>query len=218
MKELVKKIGDNTDKHSIAHQFRARRFAFFLSLLNKLPRPISILDIGGTLAFWDAMEFREPDVEITLLNLSAEPVNRAGFRSIQGDATALSFTDKSFDIVFSNSVIEHLYDTRSQEKMAGEVRRVGRHYFIQTPNYWFPMEPHWLFPFFQFLPVTMRVFLTRHFALGHIKKIRNKTAAEKQVSEIKLLTRAEMEMLFPEAGIHSEKFLGLTKSFVAYRF
>ncbi|MBC8844888.1 class I SAM-dependent methyltransferase, partial [Escherichia coli] len=76
-------------------------------------------------------------------------------------ATDLSeIDDQQFDIVFSNSVIEHLYTWENQEKMAKEVLRVGKYHFIQTPNYWFPIEPHWVFPFFQFLPKSIRIRLT----------------------------------------------------------
>lgn len=215
---ILKKIGDNTNHQSIAHRFRSHRFAFFQSLLKELPRPLSILDIGGTPAFWDAMGFQEKDITITLLNLECQPVGRQGFTSIKGDATALSFPDQSFDIVFSNSVIEHLYNFTAQQKMAEEIRRVGKYYFVQTPNYWFPLEPHWLFPFFQFLPFRLKVLLTQQFSLGHIKKIRNRNDAEKQVNEIKLLKAKQIKQLFPAADIYYEKFIGLNKSFVAYYF
>ncbi|MGL1255153.1 methyltransferase domain-containing protein, partial [Vibrio parahaemolyticus] len=85
-----------------------------------------------------------------LLNLEKEEVTNPQFQSITGNATDLSgINDQQFDIVFSNSVIEHLYTWENQEKMAKEVLRVGKYHFIQTPNYWFPIEPHWVFPFFQ---------------------------------------------------------------------
>lgn len=215
---IIKKLGDNTNRASLSHKLRSGRFRFFLSLIQDLPRPLSILDIGGTTAFWDAMDFNNEGICITLLNLGSQPVLRKGFTSVSGDATQLPYADHSFDIVFSNSVIEHLYDHASQQKMAAEVQRVGRNYFIQTPNYWFPVEPHWIFPFFQHLPFGCRVFLTRYLSLGHIKKIRNRTDAENQVKEIKLLSFKEIQSLFPEAGIYIEKFLCLNKSFVAYRF
>jgi hypothetical protein len=215
---IIKKIGDSRDQRSLSHTFRAKRFGFFLSLIKDLPRPLTILDIGGTVSFWDAMNFTDEAVHITLLNLEHETISRAGFTSVQGDATNLNFPDASFDIVFSNSVIEHLFDKDAQQKMASEIQRVGKSYFIQTPNYWFPLEPHWLFPFFQYLPVSWRVFLTRNFSLGHIKKTPDMDAAEKQVREIQLLTLSDMKLLFPDASIYFEKFLSLNKSFVAYRF
>jgi 2-polyprenyl-3-methyl-5-hydroxy-6-metoxy-1,4-benzoquinol methylase len=69
------------------------------------------------------------------------------------------FQNDEFDIVFSNSVIEHVGSYEEQNLMASEVRRVGKRYFIQTPNLFFPIEPHFLFPFFQFLPLDYRVTL-----------------------------------------------------------
>ena len=93
------------------------------------------------------------DVEITLLNLTLVETDLPNVISIAGDATDLSdFADKSFDIAFSNSVIEHLFSFQNQQKMALEAQRVSRYHFIQTPNFWFPIEPHWVFPCFQFLP------------------------------------------------------------------
>jgi SAM-dependent methyltransferase len=216
--QLLKKVYDNTDQKSVTHNFRSRRFQFFMSLLGTIPRPISILDIGGTQSYWQAMGFNEADVTITLLNLDEQPVSSPQFRSIAGDATGgLPFADQFFDIVYSNSVIEHLFTWEHQQKMATEVKRLGKRYFIQTPNYWFPVEPHWVFPLFQYLPVSLRVFLTHKFSLGHIKKAETKELAQRQVDEIKLLTISEMTKLFPEASIYAEKFCGLTKSFIAYK-
>ncbi|MFK9353834.1 methyltransferase domain-containing protein, partial [Escherichia coli] len=90
-----------------------------------IPRPLTILDIGGTVAFWEAMNFNQSGITITLLNLEKEEVTNPQFQSITGNATDLSgINDQQFDIVFSNSVIEHLYTWENQEKMAKEVLRV----------------------------------------------------------------------------------------------
>ncbi|MDB5211782.1 MAG: methyltransferase type 11 [Sediminibacterium sp.] len=102
--------------------------------------------------------------------------------------------------------------------MASEVLRVGKNYFIQTPNYYFPLEPHWVFPFFQFLPVPWRIWMTRNLNLGHIGRVPDRTAASKLVAEVQLLTPRRMRQLFPEAKMYDELFLGLTKSLVAYKF
>ena len=214
MPGIFKTIADNTDKRSLSHRFRQRRFRVFLEMVRSLPKPISILDIGGTLAFWEGMGFSEEGVTITLLNLEAQDQMKPGFCSIAGDATALDFEDQSFDIVFSNSVIEHLYTFEQQQKMAAEVQRVGKHYFIQTPNYWFPIEPHWVFPFFQYLPFNCRVWLTQHFSLGHIPKQPERSAAERQVREIRLMTASELRSIFPKAESYTERFLFFAKSFV----
>ena len=216
---LLQTLADNKNSASLSHKMRTKRFSFFLSLIKDLPRPLSILDIGGTTGFWEAMDFKEEGISITLLNLSSQPVSVPGITSVAGDATDLKeYPDQSFDIVFSNSVIEHLFTYVNQEKMAAEVQRVGKCYFIQTPNYWFPLEPHWVFPMFQYLPFAAKVFLTQHFSLGHIKKIPGKENAREQVKEVRLLSLKEMETLFPSGSIYKEKIFGLNKSFVAYKF
>lgn len=215
--KLVHKISDNTRRNSVSHQFRNKRFQFFLSLLQSLPKPITILDIGGTVHFWEAMDFKEPDVHIILLNLETIENLQPPFSSVKGDATNLSnFADKSVDIVFSNSVIEHLFTWENQQKMASEVQRVGKYHFIQTPNYWFPIEPHWVFPFFQYFPKTIQYWLTQQFQLGHIPRKPSYAEAKNQVDEIRLLSHKEYRILFPHSRIYCEKFAGFTKSFIAY--
>lgn len=203
-------------------KYRERRFAFFRSLLNtvKANKPISILDIGGEEVYWERMNFTDPqEINVTLLNIFVEPVKHSNFVSIKGDACDLSnFKDKEFDVVFSNSVIEHLFTIENQKRMANEVRRVGKNYYVQTPNYYFPIEPHWIFPFFQFLPFPAKVFLTNNFDLGVFKKTKNVEAAKRLVREVNLLTEKEMQSLFPEGKVYREPFFGLTKSITLYKF
>lgn len=210
------------NEKSLNQRFRAKRFAFFKTLLKATHKDnsIRILDIGGTQSYWERMNFTEHDnVFITLLNLDVAPVNYANFTSVKGDACELKdFEDKHFDIVFSNSVIEHLFTWENQQKMAAEVRRVARSYYIQTPNYYFPIEPHWLFPFFHFLPVGPRVWLTQRFNMGHHPKSGNREAALVRVKEVQLLTPKKMQALFPEAKVYREIFMGLTKSITMYHF
>ena len=219
LQKLRQIIADNGQKNSWASQSRQKRFAFFKSLIAPLPKPVSVLDVGGTYEFWKMMDFTDPqEVTITLLNLNPLPSSYQ-FTSIQGDATDMKMLQENqFDVVFSNSLIEHLFTKENQQKMAREVKRVGKNYFIQTPNYWFPVEPHYLFPFFQYLPFTTRVWLVRNYQLGHIPKARNLAQAEDLVREVKLLSVKEMKKLFPEGKIYYDKFAGLTKSIVAYRF
>jgi hypothetical protein len=209
-------------KETISNYFRKRRFGFFTNfMIQASPKngPLRILDIGGTQQYWLNMGMvLTPQTEIVLLNLYINEVTEPGFSSIVGDASNLSgINDQSFDIVFSNSVIEHLYTKAQQEKMAKEVARVGKSYFIQTPNRYFPIEPHWLFPFFQFLPFSVQVFLTQHFTLGNIKKTKCKETAINLVKEVRLLTIKEFQFFFKDANIYKEKILGFTKSFTAYK-
>lgn len=213
------KIADNTRQDSLSTQFRKKRFEFFLSLINQLPRPLHILDIGGTEDYWNMMEFNDPQVHITLLNLNTQPVSDPQrFTSIAGNATQLTgFADQSVDLVYSNSVIEHLFTLEAQQKMADEIKRVGKSYFIQTPYRYFPIEPHWVFPFFQFLPRSVRITLTRKFSLGHIPRINDPLLAARQVDEVRLMTIPELKKIFPGGLLYKEFFMGMVKSVVIYK-
>jgi hypothetical protein len=214
---IIQKIADNSSNKSLAHSMRFKRFLYFKNLIDKLDKPVKILDIGGTQMYWVNMGLDDKDYQITLLNLSKYPTNSPNFTSTVGDASDLSqYPDKSFDVVFSNSVIEHLYTKVNQKKMASEAMRVGKYYFIQTPNYYFPLEPHFLFPGFQFFPKTIRAFLIKRFKLGHISRKQTSEEARRIVDEIRLLTVDEMKGLFPQSLIYKEKVGGLTKSVIAH--
>jgi hypothetical protein len=128
------------------------------------------------------------------------------------------FRAGEFDVVFSNSVIEHLGTLNEQRWMADEIRRVGKRYFVQTPNRYFPLEPHFLVPFFQFLPLRMRVQLVRRFDLGWygMGGIPDPEHAEAVVRSIRLLSAGELLRLFPDGRLYRERLFGLTKSLIVY--
>lgn len=212
------KFADNRRPDSLANRFRRRRMELFLDLVRVLPAPVRVLDVGGTEGYWHQMNLLgRPALEIVLLNVHRESAEASNVSAVVGDARDLSqFDDDSFDVVFSNSVIEHLGTWGDQERMAREVRRVGRGYFVQTPSRYFPLEPHFLFPGFQFLPVSARVALVRRFALGYHDALPDPDNARRAVTEIRLLSGREMRSLFPDAALYRERVLGVTKSFVAY--
>jgi SAM-dependent methyltransferase len=188
-------------------------------LFATLERPIRLLDVGGTESYWrNAAGAELEGLDITLLNLRGEVADRPGLHGMLGDARDLShFANGQFDVVFSNSVIEHVGELDDQRRMAAEVARVGRYYYVQTPNRRFPIEPHLVFPFFQYLPVAARVALVRRFQLGWAPKMPDRTVAERYVRSIRLLTRRELQSLFPDATVRAERFLGFAKSWIAYR-
>ena len=215
---MLKKIADNRNETSLAVRFRRKRFAFFNSLLSRLPRPVHILDVGGAESYWKTMGMNAGDnIFVTLLNLTKEDVALPNMTSIIGDARDIQFENNTFDVVFSNSVIEHVGNYTDQMKMANEVQRVGKRYFIQTPNRYFPLEPHFLFPFFQFLPVNVRVRLLQNFSLGWIQRTPEPAKAREIIESIRLLGRDEFLGLFPDSNLYEEKVFGMTKSFVAYK-
>ncbi len=201
----------------LMYQMRKGRFTLFMDLIAALPRPLRILDVGGTPSFWEAMGVPKGDVSITLLNVDhAEAVHRQ-IHTLVGDARDMaSFESGAFDVVFSNSLIEHVGSFQDQQRAAEEIRRVGRRYFIQTPNRYFPVEPHFLIPFFQFLPLSLKVFLLRRFNVGWYRRFDDEQQARAIASSIRLLTRRELKMLFPDGQILGEKILGMTYSLIVH--
>jgi hypothetical protein len=216
MLSVLKNLANNESSGSLAHRLRIKRFALFLEQINSLPRPVKILDVGGTGIFWERMGLLPgKDAVITLLNINEHPFTNRDFNIVTGDARNMTqFSDKEFDIAFSNSVIEHVGDFIRQSQMANEMKRVGKKIFLQTPDRYFPLEPHFLFPIFQFLPLKMKVWMVMHFKLGWYNRITEREKAIDLCNSIRLLTKRDLLKLFPGAMIIKEKFLGLTKSFV----
>ena len=145
----------------------------------------------------------------------------AGLAYVHGDGCQLPFADQSFDIVFSNSVIEHVGGLEAQQRFAREVARTGRGYWVQTPNRYFPVETHLLTPFVHLLPGSLRAYVVRRFTVW--QWMARPGAEEKRfyiehfVSDVRLLGAKDMRELFPDAVILRERFLGFTKSVIAYK-
>lgn len=179
---------------------------------------MAIIDIGGTPRFWELCGWADlDDVRITIVNLEASECKHSNIEIKVGDATNLAnYSDRSFDIAFSNSVIEHLTTDENQASMAREVKRVGRAYWVQTPNYWFPVEPHFQFLGWQWLPTAARVAIIRRYACGRRGPYPDLERARESVRNVRLMTRRELSQLFPNASIWSERFCGMVKSWVVY--
>lgn len=189
-----------------------RRFVRAIEPL--LARPVRILDIGGTPDYWRALPalYGLRNVEITIVNLGSQEFDESNLKVRHGDARSLDFPDAAFEVVHSNSVIEHVGHWPDMVAMAAEVRRLAPTYFVQTPNYWFPLEPHYRLPLVQFLPERQRA------SLIHVLR-RNPTSrsALEIVRQTRLLSARQMRRLFPDARIERERFAGLTKSLIAIR-
>lgn len=214
----LRAAADVHSQGSFSNKMRSARFAKFEGLMANLPRPVRILDIGGTNAFWEQRGWAgKPELEIVTINLAAEPRKHANIEPLVGDATSMpQYADRAFDVAFSNSVIEHLFTFDAQKKMAAEVRRVARAFWVQTPNFWFPMEPHFHVPGWQWMPLRMRAALLRRRRCGWRGPEPDPARALEAVREVRLLTGREMRALFPGATIWPERLAGLVKSWVAY--
>jgi hypothetical protein len=205
---------------SIGAKFRARRLKKFENLFFKNFKPtqtLQILDVGGTDYFWKSSQVPNiPGVTITLLNLQSEKTSHPNIKSLIGDATSMGeFSDKQFDLVFSNSVIEHLYTYENQVSMANEIQRVGKRYFIQTPNKYFPIEAHYAIPMAQYMPKDLLFFFLTKTRLSRMTRWKPQDA-QQYLDEIRLLDEREMKLLFPGCSILKERTAGMTKSLTAH--
>jgi SAM-dependent methyltransferase len=189
---------------------RERRYELFMRECAVEPGD-RILDVGagdgGALARFNktnpivAVDLHPQKVEGTYLEAANVTASTA-------DGTALPYEDKSFPVAFSNSVIEHV-PKHLQQAFAGEIARVADRYYVQTPNRWFPIEPHYQMPLFHFLPLFARKWLNRHFTIGWRKK--------GHWEDVELLSGRDLRRLFPDARIERERVFGLTKSLMAVR-
>jgi ubiquinone/menaquinone biosynthesis C-methylase UbiE len=178
-----------------------------------------VLDIGGTPDYWDMLPARP---RLILLNTPRAREDLAGAVSwVAGDGRQLPFRDGAFDVVFSNSVIEHVGDAESQRRFAHEIARVGRAYWVQTPNRWFPVEQHLLTPFLHWLPKPWQRAIAPRFNVWRMltrpSVDRREFYVEHYLRDVRLLSFREIQALFPRARVLRERFCGVTKSLVAMK-
>lgn len=213
---LLRRLASGPDPNSLSNRMRTARFRRFEALVAPLPRPLRILDVGGENAFWENRGWAgRTDVQIFSLNLVPEEQRYDNIKPIAGDATNLAqFGDGSFDVAFSNSVIEHLFTYENQRRMASEIQRVGRAFWVQTPNFWFPIEPHFHVPGWQWMPLRARIAMLRRWRCGWRGPCPDPVKARELVEELRLLRPGELQEMFPAATLIPERFCGLVKSWV----
>lgn len=196
-------------KKPFSRAARRRRMAEFVKRMN-LKGGERVIDLGGTPEFWAGCPV---PVEITVVNLP-------GFNAVKqtpenivlcdGDACNTDFADHSFDIAFSNSVIEHVGNEAKQRQMADEARRLAPAYWVQTPSIWFPIEAHNHMPFWWFYP--------SHIQRYFIRKWRRKLPEWTEMIETtRVLLRSSLRRLFPDGEIWTERKFGFPKSYVLYK-
>lgn len=211
---LTRKLTDSTDDTSLSARARRKRFA---ELLRRFPTlaDMTVLDLGGTPGFWAGAPVRPRHV--TIVNLDDMGGGSQGIDVVQADACDLpaEATGRSYDLTFSNSLIEHVGGHQRRLQFAKQVRAAAPHYWVQTPYRYFPLEPHWVFPGQQFLPAPARAYISRTWKAGHIRS--DVSSAVADVLWVELLGVTELRHYFPEADIYRERFGGLTKSITAVR-
>ena len=170
-----------------------------------------VLDLGGTAASWRALGLRAG--QITLVNLDpADDPDEPWMEVVRADACAGGFGH--YDLVFSNSLMEHVGGHARRQEFADVVRDSAPSWWIQTPYRYFPVEPHWIFPGFQFMPFRARLMICRHWSIGHMPACKDVAEAAELVASVELLSVTEMSAYFPGSEIWFERIAGIPKSLV----
>lgn len=199
-------------------RFRPARMRGIREMFPMLNGRGSVLDVGGTSTWWQMMDVSNKDITIVNLDTNHEQeVLEAGYRFSSANGCALPYSDKQFDLAFSNSVIEHVGGLKEQALFAKELLRCGRRVYMQTPNKWFPVEPHLMAPFIHWLPLPVFRKLVRWCSIwGWVTKPSQRDVDE-FLAGIRLMTQSEVQSLFPGCEVRRERVLGLTKSFIVIR-
>ena len=227
MPSVTEILAANEGRRSLAARARRRRFQAFLQRFPELAS-MRVLDLGGEAHTWTSNSVRPR--EVVLLNLDWRAKEQeaelggtpesAWITPLGGDACnpPPAVAEDHFDLVYSNSVIEHLGGHLRRRYFAQVVRTLGDRYWVQTPYRYFPVEPHWLFPGFQFLPLRARGAIHRRWPLG--SSAGRSDSPERAVGivlDVELLSASAMSFYFPDAEIVRERLGGLTKSLIAVR-
>ncbi|WP_206313824.1 class I SAM-dependent methyltransferase [Streptomyces coryli] len=175
-----------------------------------------VLDLGGTPASWRAAPVRPAQVTVVNIDpgVAGDPEPDVQFLAADACQLPALLPGVEFDLVYSNSLLEHLGGHANRARLAEVVAASASHHWIQTPYRYFPVEPHWLFPGMQWLPFQVRVQISQRWPYGHIRP-GGRAKAIRDVAEVELLSATEMRAYFPESDLWFERFAGLPKSLVA---
>jgi len=223
---FLSRIVDDSDPDSFATKLRTKRIRPFIFMIEDVYREyghVNIIDMGGTKSYWKIIPaeiITRNKVTITIVNLPMGelPADDAHFKFVEADCCDLNFyNEDAFHIAHSNSVIEHVGDWGNMVKFAQEISRMAPRYYVQTPNFWFPVEPHCMVPFFHWLPRPVRLFLISHFKMGNWGKRASIDEAMQVIESARLLNKKMFYALFSDTDRITERLLLLPKSIIAIK-
>ena len=215
-RKIHHRLGDPDDPRSFSSSRRAKRFD---ELIRRFPQldSMRVLDLGGTLDFWRSAPVRP--THVTTLNLDEYYPDEPWLDHVVADACELASLDLcvgGYDLVVSNSLIEHVGGYCRRQEFARVVAAAAPSHWVQTPDRYFPVEPHYVAPGFQFFSPAARAELVRRWPFAH-ERVYTRRDALAQVLTIELISAAELQHLFPESTIWHERLAGLSKSIVAIK-
>jgi ubiquinone/menaquinone biosynthesis C-methylase UbiE len=194
--------------------FRAKRVRKLVSMYPNL-NEMSVLDVGGRPIIWEllAKECNIRPKKLILLNTEEEEASFDQYERVIGDGRNLPYPDNTFDLVFSNSVIEHVGNETDKIAFAQECLRVGKNIYIQTPNKWFPVETHLVTLFIHWFPQEWFKKLS-FLSIRFLFLLSNRQQFQDIVSGIRLVDKQQLKTFFPQRTIVTERFFGIAKSFI----
>lgn len=201
---------------SLGERSRIRRWKLLVKTFPEIGS-MRVIDLGGTVGTWRRAPVQP--AEVVVVNLRHRPAeDLPGVVTVEGDACRLptAVRETQFDLVFSNSLIEHVGGHHRRDRLAENVHALAPRHWVQTPYRYFPIEPHWLFPGFQFFPVRARAAIARNWPLVHTPPA-DRTASLRSVMSTELLSVTEMGIYFPDSEIVRERIGPMTKSLIAVK-
>lgn len=198
---------------SFGYKARAKRFELLLSRFPDF-RDMHVLDMGGDVRDWKTRSINPRHV--TILSIGEEMLTdpEPWMTPLKCDACDSDAIPSGFDLVYSNSLIEHLGGPYRRRQFVAGVYKAAPHFWVQTPYRYFPLESHLIFPGFQFLPLAIRGRIARLWPLA-VPYDNPELEPVSYSLEHDLLTKTEMRTIFPDAEIIDERVVGLTKSLIA---
>lgn len=204
------------ESRSIGGRLREERARWLAETFPDLAE-MSVIDLGGRVPTWERAPVRPKHVHVVNVQPSQDDIPGWAEWDL-GDACDLPahIARRQYDLVFSNSLIEHVGGHERRERFADAVHQLSGAYWVQTPYRYFPVEPHWMAPGAQFLPVAVRAQVVRRWPLSY-RRGQPREAALRTALSIELLDRAQLRYYFPDSLIRTETMLGLPKSLIACR-
>jgi hypothetical protein len=210
---LTSRVVGDFEAGSMSARARDRRWRVFADAFPDVGG-MTVLDIGGDVRAWRLAPIRPK--RLILLNIFEQEVEEDWITALVGDACEPPADLPAADMVYSNSVIEHVGGHFRRIQFAETVHRCER-YWVQTPSRGFPIEPHFMFPGLQYLPRGAQAWAVTKWPVGNYAGVKNRDEALSRLLDIELLSAEEMRFYFPDAELYHERFAGLTKSFVAIK-
>jgi hypothetical protein len=200
----------------LSQYFRSRRWA---ELNRRFPdlADMRVIDLGGYYWNWVSAPVQPKNVVVVNLDTKRFPGEPSWVESVTADACELpaEIFERAFDLVYSNSLLEHVGGYSRRKALADAVHRLAPHHWVQTPARYCPIEPHWLFPGFQFLPAHLRLEAARRWPFSPTYRRSDLEDLTEEVLGIELVSNTEMRHLFPTSDLYMERLVGIPKSVTA---